>query len=249
MTPLTARLVGGPTAVLEYAGQRWLTDPALSPPGEYEGGLVKVTGPALTREEIGLIDVVLLSHEHHSDNLDPAGRAFLPDVGRVLTTAEGAGRIGGNATGMEPWSTTEIGDVTVTAVPAQHGPDGSDEIMGPVIGFVLGAQGLATVYVSGDNASLDVVRAIAARVGPIEVAVLFAGAVSVPYRFDGAYLTLSSERAAQAAEILGVRTVVPVHFEGWTHFTQGAAALRAAFRGYGIGERLALAERGETVAV
>jgi L-ascorbate metabolism protein UlaG (beta-lactamase superfamily) len=130
MTTLTARLVGGPTAVLEYAGQRWLTDPALSPPGEYEGGLVKVTGPALTREEIGLIDVVLLSHEHHSDNLDPAGRAFLPDVGRVLTTAEGAGRIGGNATGMEPWSTTEIGDVTVTAVPAQHGPDGSDEIMG-----------------------------------------------------------------------------------------------------------------------
>jgi L-ascorbate metabolism protein UlaG (beta-lactamase superfamily) len=120
---------------------------------------------------------------------------------------------------------------------------------GPGDGFVLGAQGLATVYVSGDNASLDVVRAIAARVGPIEVAVLFAGAVSVPYRFDGAYLTLSSERAAQAAEILGVRTVVPVHFEGWTHFTQGAAALRAAFRGYGIGERLALAERGETVAV
>lgn len=249
MTTVTARLVGGPTAVLEYAGLRWLTDPALSPPGEYEGGLVKVTGPALTHEEIGRIDVVLLSHEHHSDNLDPGGRAFLPDVGRVLTTVEGAGRLGGNATGMEPWSTVQFGDVTVTAVPAQHGPDGSDEIMGPVIGFVLGGTELDTVYVSGDNASLDVVRAIAERAGPIDVAVLFAGAVSVPYRFEGAYLTLSSERAAQAAEILGVRAVVPVHFEGWTHFTQGAQALRAAFTGYGIGDRLALAERGETVAI
>jgi hypothetical protein len=36
MATLTARLVGGPTAVLEYAGLRWLTDPSLSPPGEYE---------------------------------------------------------------------------------------------------------------------------------------------------------------------------------------------------------------------
>jgi hypothetical protein len=53
MTTLTAQLVGGPTAVLEYAGLRWLTDPALSPPGEYEGGLVKTTGPALDLDAIG----------------------------------------------------------------------------------------------------------------------------------------------------------------------------------------------------
>jgi len=42
MATLRAQLVGGPTAVLEYAGLRWLTDPALSPPGEY-AGLVKTT--------------------------------------------------------------------------------------------------------------------------------------------------------------------------------------------------------------
>ena len=39
--------VGGPTAVLDYAGLRWLTDPSLSRPGEYAGGLVKTTGPAI----------------------------------------------------------------------------------------------------------------------------------------------------------------------------------------------------------
>jgi hypothetical protein len=60
---------------------------------------------------------------------------------------------------------------------------------------------------------------------------------------------LSSDRAAAAAQILGARAVVPVHFEGWTHFTQGADALRAAFFGYGLSDRLALAERGETVAL
>jgi L-ascorbate metabolism protein UlaG (beta-lactamase superfamily) len=247
MTTLTAQLVGGPTAVLEYAGLRWLTDPSLSPPGEYAGGLVKTTGPALDTGDIGPIDVVLLSHEHHSDNLDPAGREFLPRAGRVLTTLEGAERLGGNATGMAPWSSVEVDAVTVTAVPAQHGPDGTDHITGPVIGFVLEAPDAGRVYVSGDNASLDVVRAIADRSGPVDVAVLFTGAVSVPHRFEGAYLTLSSERAAQAAEILGARVVVPVHFEGWTHFTQGADALRAAFTGYGLTDRLALPERGGTV--
>ena len=58
---------------------------------------------------------------------------------------------------------------------------------------------------------------------------LFAGGVSIPQRFDGAYLTLSADAAAQAAQVLGARAVVPVHFEGWGHFTQGAAELREAF--------------------
>jgi L-ascorbate metabolism protein UlaG (beta-lactamase superfamily) len=245
-------LVGGPTAVLEYAGLRWLTDPALSPPGEYAGGLVKTTGPAIAPDALPPIDVVLLSHEHHSDNLDPAGREFLTTAERVLTTVAGAENLGSHAAGLEPWTSVEVerpdGDpVTVTAVPAQHGPDGSEEIMGPVIGFVLQAPGEDKVYVSGDNASLDVVGAIADRLGPFDVAVLFAGAVQVPYRFDCAYLTLSSDRAAEAAKILGVRAAIPVHFEGWTHFTQGPRELRAAFAGYSITDRLVLADRGETV--
>jgi L-ascorbate metabolism protein UlaG (beta-lactamase superfamily) len=245
-------LVGGPTALLEYAGLRWLTDPALSPPGEYAGGLVKTTGPAIEPEALPPIDVVLVSHEHHSDNLDPAGREFLAHAPHVITTAQGAERLGGNAIGLEPWSSFDVerpdgGPVKVTALPAQHGPDGTDHITGPVIGFLLEADGEDRVYVSGDNASLDVVRAIADRVGGADVAILFAGAVQLPHRFDGAYLTLSSDRAAEATKLLGVRAALPVHFEGWTHFTQGSRELRAAFAGNGLSDRLVLAERGETV--
>ena len=29
-------LVGGPTAVFEHASLRWMTDPAFSPPGDYD---------------------------------------------------------------------------------------------------------------------------------------------------------------------------------------------------------------------
>jgi L-ascorbate metabolism protein UlaG (beta-lactamase superfamily) len=251
---LTALLVGGPTAVLEFAGLRLLTDPTFDPPGEQEGGLTKLTGPAVSAEEVGAIDAVLLSHDQHSDNLDVGGRAFLARAGRTLTTAAGAERLGGNAIGLEPGASVELerpagGALTITAVPAQHGPEGCEPVTGPVVGFVLSADDVPTLYVSGDNASVDVVRTIAERLGPIELAVLFAGAVSIPQRFDGAYLTLSAERAAQAAQILDARAVVPLHFEGWAHFTQGSAELREAFEAVGIGDRLVVPERGARVSV
>jgi L-ascorbate metabolism protein UlaG (beta-lactamase superfamily) len=251
---LTVLLVGGPTAVLDYAGLRLLTDPTFDPPGEHAGGLTKLTGPAVGADNVGAIDAVLLSHDQHSDNLDPGGRAFLARAGRTLTTMDGAERLGGNAVGLEPWGTVELerpgaGPITVTAVPALHGPEGSEPVTGPVIGFVLGADDAPTLYVSGDNASVDVVRAIAERTGPIELAVLFCGGVSLPHRFDGAYLTLSADAAARAAEVLGVRAVVPVHFEGWAHFTQGADELRSAFAAAGIADRLVVPAPGARVSV
>jgi L-ascorbate metabolism protein UlaG (beta-lactamase superfamily) len=249
---LAIQLVGGPTAILEYGGLRWLTDPALSPPGEY-GGLTKLTGPAVDVSEQDPIDVVLLSHHHHSDNLDPGGTAFLPSARRVLSTTKAAEELGGNVVGMEPFSEVEVdgplgAKVKVTAVHAQHGPDGSDEMQGPVLGFVLSAPGAEQVYVSGDNASRKVVRAIVEKTGELGIAVLNAGAVQLS-KFDGAYLTLSADHAADVAQILGARVVIPLHFEGWAHFTQGADELEAAFRGNGIRDRLVVLERGQRVEV
>jgi L-ascorbate metabolism protein UlaG (beta-lactamase superfamily) len=240
--------------VLEFGGLRILTDPSFDPPGETPNGLRKLAASVAGPEEVLPIDLVLLSHDHHDDNLDVSGRAFLPRAGRTLTTTAGAERLGGNATGLEPWQSLEVQrpsgqPLTITAVPAQHGPDGTDHITGPVIGFVLQADDVPTLYVSGDNASVDVVRTIADRLGPIELAVLFAGAVSVPHRFDGAYLTLSAERAVEAARVLGARAIVPVHFHGWAHFTQGADALRAAFEDAGLRNRLVVPEPGDTVQV
>lgn len=248
MAQLAIQLVGGPTAILEYGGLRWITDPALSPPGEY-GGLTKLTGPAFDVAGEDPIDVALVSHHHHADNLDPAGQEFLSSVGRVLSTTKAEEDLGGNVTGMKPWSEVEVDGVKVTAVHAQHGPDGSDEITGPVVGFVLSAPGAETVYFSGDNASRDVVRAIVERTGEISIAVLNCGAVQIPQRFDGAYLTLSADRAADVAKILGARVVIPLHFEGWAHFTQGPEALEAAFSGNGIRDRLVMLERGERAEV
>ncbi|WP_437982272.1 hypothetical protein [Sorangium sp. So ce117] len=45
---------------------------------------------------LGTFDAVLLSHDHHADNLDLAGRALVADearVGRVVTTVPSARRL------------------------------------------------------------------------------------------------------------------------------------------------------------
>ncbi|WP_370542089.1 MBL fold metallo-hydrolase [Amycolatopsis sp. FDAARGOS 1241] len=233
MTTFTLRHLGGPTSLITYGGVRLLTDPTFDEPGEHPIGsrvLVKTTGPVLGPDEVGPVDAVLLSHDQHPDNLDRGGREYLATAPLTLTTPSGAERLGGTAQALPNWSHVELaGGVRVTGLPALHGPEGSEAKVGEVTGFLLSADGLPTVYISGDNASLDRVREIAGRLGPVPIAVLFAGAARTP--LIDAYLTLESTAAAEAAEILSATDVVPLHFEGWGHFTQGPGTLEEAFAG------------------
>jgi len=252
--PTRITLVGGPSALIEYGGLRLLTDPTFDPPGEHPIGprsLTKLTGPAVSEAELGRVDVVLLSHDQHPDNLDDAGRALLARVPRVITTDAAAERLGiGGAVALAPWTHLELarpdgGAVTVYGTPAVHGPVGFDASSGPVIGFVLAGDDLPTVYVSGDNASLRVVDEVADNLGPVDGAVLFCGRARTA-RLD-AYLTLSGRKAARAAELLDPSWVVPVHAEGWAHFSEGVAEVVEAFDDAGLGHLLRVIDPGETV--
>lgn len=239
--------IGGPTAVLELDGVRLLLDPTFDPPGTYPIGnraLTKTTGPALQPGDIGPLDAVLLSHDQHPDNLDGAGRAFLASAPLVLSTGSAAERVAG-VTALPNWADAEVAGLRVTGVPAQHGPDGTEHLVGEVTGFVL--HGSQRVYVSGDNASLDVVREVARRSGPVDVAVLFAGGARTPL-IDG-FLTLPSGTAAEAARILDARHVVVLHVEHWRHFTQGPESVREAFAAAELSDRLVLPPPGEAVTI
>ncbi len=94
MSTITFTHIGGPTTLIEVEGWRILTDPTFDAPGRtYKFGWGtssrKTAGPAIPAAEIGPIDVVLLTHEHHADNLDDAGRSLLPGADVVLTTEVG----------------------------------------------------------------------------------------------------------------------------------------------------------------
>ena len=243
------RVFGGPTALFEYGGLRFLTDPTFDGPGDYPSA-----GPTLTKTDpstagpgdLGPVDVVLLSHDEHADNLDHSGRALLAAVPLTLTTPGASQRLGDGARGLADWESVELnrpdgGTVTVTGVPAIHGPGTREEIepiSGQVVGFVLTGEGLPTVYISGDNASLDAVKEIADRFPTIDTALLFAGAPRFPMLFDGAPLVLDSTQAAEAAQLLDARRVIPVHYDSWAHFTEGHDTLATAFATAGLSTRL-----------
>ena len=198
--------VGGPTALLEWGGLRLLTDPTFDPAGAtFTAGayfLRKTQGPARPAASLLPVDAVLLSHDHHFDNLDQSGRAFLAQASRVLTTGAGAERLAHGAVGLVPWQETELtapdGRVLrVTATPARHGPAHADR--GPVIGFALAFwdDPTTTVYLSGDTVWYDGIGEVAARFS-VRLAPLFRGAARVA-AVGPWHLTFTAEEGVEAA--------------------------------------------------
>jgi L-ascorbate metabolism protein UlaG (beta-lactamase superfamily) len=247
MIDLHLRRFGGPTAGFELGGLRFLTDPTFDPPGEYPIGTRTLTKTKPATGVPGPVDVVLLSHDQHPDNLDTSGRAFTATAPLVLCTPVTAERLTGATRGLAEWTHIDLprpdgaGTLRVTAVPAQHGPDGTTHLTGPVTGFVVSGAGLPTVYVSGDNASLRAVEEIAERFPSIDVALLFGGRARTPLLGD-ANLTLDAAGMAEATRILGVEVVVPVHVDSWAHFTEGLDDVRRAFAEAGLAEALFVPE-------
>ncbi|HTI34444.1 MAG TPA: MBL fold metallo-hydrolase [Miltoncostaea sp.] len=230
--------VGGPTVLIERAGWTLLTDPTFDPAGGayrfgWGTGSRKTTGPALAPADLPPLDAVLLTHDHHGDNLDAAGRALLPSAGTVVTTEPGARRLGGAARGLAPWATTRLETagrpgITITATPCRHGPAGFGPVVGDVVGFALGWDGDdgGALWVTGDTVLFDGVRSVAGRV-PVDVALVHMGGVRFPVTGPLRF----TMTAAQAAELIGLvrpRVAVPVHYEGWAHFQEGRAAAERA---------------------
>jgi L-ascorbate metabolism protein UlaG (beta-lactamase superfamily) len=231
--------VGGPTVLIEVGGWRLLTDPTFDPAGQdyrfgWGTGSRKLAGPAIAAAELGPIDAVLLSHDHHDDNLDAAGRALLPSAGSVLTTVPGARRLGGNARGLAPWATTSLEapgkpTIEVTATPCRHGPPLSRPIVGDVVGFALrwDDQEHGVLWISGDTVLYDGVREVAERLD-VGTALVHLGGVRFPISGPLHY-TMTAAQAVELCGALEPRTVLPIHYEGWKHFREGREAIEAEF--------------------
>jgi L-ascorbate metabolism protein UlaG (beta-lactamase superfamily) len=230
---VTATHIGGPTTLVEIGGWRALTDPTFDPPGgHYAFGWGtssdKVVGPAVPAAEIGPLDLVLLTHDQHGDNLDTAGRALLPSVPTVLTTPSAARRLGvAGARGLRQGvplvlEAPDREPLEVTATPARHGPPLSRPVVGEVVGFLLRCAG-TTVWITGDTVDHRALRR-AVRDVRIDVMVVHVGGVRFrptgPVRYS-----LTGRKAVDLVRSVRPRVAVPVHYEGWTHFADGPAGL------------------------
>ena len=231
--------IGGPTVLIEIDGWRLLTDPTFDPPGSdyrfgWGTGSRKLTAPSVAAADIGPIDAVLLSHDHHDDNLDPTGRALLPQAGAVVTTVPGAKRLGGKARGLEPWATTRLEapgkpTIEIVATPCRHGPPLSRPIVGDVVGFALSWEGQedGALWISGDTVLYDGVREVADRLD-VGIALLHLGGVQFPITGPIHY-TLTAAQTIELCGLVKPRTAIPIHYEGWKHFREGRDAIEAEF--------------------
>ena len=234
MTDVHITHIGGPTALIEVGGWRLLTDPTFDAPGrKYNFGWGtssrKVAGPAMSVADLPPIDAVLLSHDHHDDNLDDAGRALLPSAAVVITTSSGARRLGGGARGLDPWQITNLEApgrpvIEITATPCRHGPPLSHPLVGDVIGFALRLEGAAgALWISGDTVLYKGVREVADRIR-VDTAILHLGGVRFPITGPARY-TMTARDAIELCRVVRPRVVIPIHYEGWGHFREGRDAI------------------------
>lgn len=231
--------VGGPTVLIEVDGWTILTDPTFDPAGgHYDFGWGtssnKTTGPAIPVSDLPPIDAILLTHDHHGDNLDTSGRELLGTVGTVLTTIPGARRLAttgvrGLAAGQRVQLTAEgKPPISVTATPARHGPPLTRPIVGEVIGFALRRDGEDEVFlwITGDTVMYGGLRD-AARGMKVDVMLVHVGGVQFPITGPLRY-TMTGSQALELIRLARPRVALPVHYEGWSHFKDGRTGIERA---------------------
>jgi len=189
------RLVGHSTVLFDMGGARLLTDPWFGLWGN--PAYARVVPPALSREEVGPVDAVLLSHNHwdHTDrryfrSLPPSVQVFAPRRSRWVTRLKGARTV----VGVRPWESWAVGALRVTAVPALH--------MAATVGFVLeAAEGAA--YFAGDTYQRPFLRDVGERFR-LDVALLPVTTYRIP-------MTMGQRGAVKAVRALRVPCVIPIH--------------------------------------
>jgi L-ascorbate metabolism protein UlaG (beta-lactamase superfamily) len=82
----------------------------------------------------------------------------------------------------------------------------------------------------------------------VRVAFLFMGAARVS-EVGPAHLTMTADEGVLVARAMPRATVVPLHYEGWAHFSEGRTDIERAFAAAGLSERLRWLVPGQRTAL
>jgi L-ascorbate metabolism protein UlaG (beta-lactamase superfamily) len=161
-------------------------------------------------KKVDSCDLMLITHGHF-DHVHDALEIAKATKPKIVTNYEiGAwlgskGIAGDTITGANLGGTVDVDGIKVTLVHAEHscGIADGDKIVygGQALGFVIEFENGFTIYFAGDT---DVFgdMALIAELSQFDVAFLPIGDL----------FTMGPHRAAKAVELLGVKTVVPMHF-------------------------------------
>jgi L-ascorbate metabolism protein UlaG (beta-lactamase superfamily) len=197
------------------SGQRLVTDPWLTSP--------VIPAAWLKAVALGPVDLILVSHGHADHSSDAAALSRATGA-PVICLAELSDHLAAkgvqNVRGMNIGGTQTVAGVRVTMTAAVHSgsivEQGRIAYLGGAAGFVVRAPDAPTVYFAGDTALFGDMKIIRDRYAP-----------DIAFLPIGDHYTMGPEDAAIAAEWLGVRQVVPMHWGTFPVLTGTPAALRA----------------------
>lgn len=193
--------VGHSTHLIVFHGLRILTDPWFFDPAF--GALAHALPPAVLPEEIGRLDVLLITHDHadHADRkaIDRLDKRALALVATNELAAKVRALGFGDVAVLAPWQERIVKGVPITAVPGLH------DIY--EIGFVIGGADEDSVYFAGDSRLHPDLHAIRERFRP-KTAILSVDGTQI--KGDPLWV-MTPKDAAEASAILGSRIVIPSH--------------------------------------
>ncbi len=231
-------LVGHSTVLIECGGTRLLTDPWFASGGN--PAYARVTPPVMTRDEVGALDGVLVSHPHwdHTDRrffrgLDPAVPVLVPAGTGGLMRLKGVR----SPEPLRPWTSLRLGEAVATAVPALH--------LAPAVGYVIQTLD-ACVYFAGDTYYRPFMAEIGRRFA-VDAALLPVTTYRLP-------MTMGEEGAVQAVRALGAPLVIPIHLgirprSPLLRTRQTPAGFERRLRAAGVGARVVHLAAGESFEV
>jgi L-ascorbate metabolism protein UlaG (beta-lactamase superfamily) len=253
-TQVTLAWLGHSTVLINFFGVTILTDPVLVPrigirlPG-FTIGPKRLTGPALSFDELPKIDLVLLSHAHF-DHLDLRTLGCFDRTTRVITaraTSDLLKRTRFSEVSELDWGesktlNTTAGEIDITAFSVKHwGARMQRDMYRSYNGYLIERSGRRIIF-AGDTAMTKNFAALR-RHGPIDIAIMSIGAYDPWIQSH-----CTPEQAVQMANTAGARFIVPVHHQT---FRLSFEPLREPIERFEAAlsktpERIALRKIGET---
>jgi L-ascorbate metabolism protein UlaG (beta-lactamase superfamily) len=96
------------------------------------------------------------------------------------------------------------------------------------------------IYITGDTLYYEGVAEVAKRFDPSYV-FIFAGAAHAIGPFN---VTMDNNDAIDTALAFPNATIIPLHYDGWSHYTQNEKDIEASYQVIGIDQRLKILEAG-----